>query len=294
MNSCTNENALMIHKEKCGSDNICTIRTSSDSHIYWKKKHFHRNVIYFRIYADFEADNEIDNFNIGNKTTNIYKQNPILNGYKLISELEDVLKSDYYESHLGYTNVDWFVKEVIKLENEMAFYFKNTKKDIIMAEDDEEDFDNNNIFSYCEKEIISDKVTDHCHLTGKYRGPAYNVCNINVTQQQSNIIPLILHNFIIYDCHMFFKKLVDSKNDKVKFKFLSKTNEEFISVTYGCIRFVDSYRFLSDSVDKLVTSLDQEDFATLKKEFPGKWQYLNKKLAYPYQYFSSINEYQNT
>ena len=127
LNSYTCENALTNHKEKCAEDNICTIRTSNESHLYWKK-HFHKNPLYFRIYADFEADNEIDNSNAGDKTTNIYKQNPVLNGYYIISELEDVLESGYYECPLGYDNVDWFVKEVIKLEKKMAFYFKNTKK----------------------------------------------------------------------------------------------------------------------------------------------------------------------
>ena len=47
--------------------------------------------------------------------------------------MENVLESGYYESPLGYDNVDWFVKEVIKLENKKAFYFKNTKKEIIMT-----------------------------------------------------------------------------------------------------------------------------------------------------------------
>ena len=59
--------------------------------------------------------------------------------------MEDVLKSDYYESPLGYDKVDWFVKEVTKLENKMAFFFKETKKDIIMTKEDEEDFKKNNI-----------------------------------------------------------------------------------------------------------------------------------------------------
>ena len=290
LNSYTSENALINHKEKCGDDNICTIRTSNESHLYWKK-HFHKNPLYFRIYADFEADNEKDNSKIGNKTTNIYKQNPVLNGYRIISELEEVLESRYYESPLGYDNVDWFVKEVIKLENKMAFYFKNTKKDIIMEQEDEEDFKNNNICRFCEKEILSDKVRDHCHLTGKYRGPAHNTCNINVTQKQSNFIPFVFHNFSNYDCHMFFKKLVDEKKDKVDFEIIPKTNEEYISVTYGCVRFIDSYRFLSESLDKLVKNLDVDDFKILKKEFPDKWQYLNKKLAYPYEYFNSINDY---
>ena len=42
---------------------------------------------------------------------------------------------------------------------------------------------------------------------------------------------------------MFFKRLVDSENDKVKIKIVPKTNEEYTSVTYGCygcIRFFDS------------------------------------------------------
>ena len=121
------------------------------------------------------------------------------------------MKSDYYKSPLGYNNVDWFVDEVIKLEIEMAFYFKNTKKDIIMTEENEEDYRINIICRFCEKNIESDKVRDHCHLSGKYRGPAHSICNFNVTQDQSNFITFIFHNISIYDCHMFFKKLVDKK-----------------------------------------------------------------------------------
>ena len=173
----------------------------------------------------------------------------------------------------------------------MAFYFKETKKDIIMTQENEEDYKNNNICRFCEKEILSDKVRDHCHLTGKYQGPSHKVCNINVKQKDSNFISFAFHNFSNYDCHMFFKKLVDLKKDKVKFKIIPKTNEEYITVKYGCITFIDSYRFLSESLDKLVKNLDQDDFKILKKEFPDKWQYLNKKLAYPYEYFNSIDDY---
>ena len=359
MSSYTSENMLMKHNQKCGDNNITTIRTSNESHLHWKK-HFHKNPLYFRIYADFEADNEKDNSIIGDKTINIYKQNPVLNGYHIVSELKDVLKSEYYKSPLGYDNVDWFVDEVIKLENKMAFYFKNTNKDIIMTEEDEEDFRNDNTCRFCEREILSDKVRDHCHLTGKYRGPAHNTCNINVTQKQSNFIPFIFHNFSNYDCHMFFKKLVDKKKDQVDFEIIPKTNEEYISVTYGCIRFIDSYRFQSSSLDSLVKALvdnsnkrlkdfkdevfdddekldnvskieknyteeilnleeddktiknlkkyypeeieileeallnymGENDLKILKTGFPDKWKYLTKKLAYAYEYFCSIDDYQ--
>ena len=122
----------------------------------------------------------------------------------------------------------------------MAFYFKNTKEDIIMTKENEEDFKNNNFCRFCEREILSDKAHDHCHLTDKYRGPAHNTCNKNVRQKDSNFIPFAFHNFSNYDCHMFFKRLVDLKKDKVKFKIIPKTNEEYIAVKYGCIRFIDS------------------------------------------------------
>ena len=56
----------------------------------------------------------------------------------------------------------------------MAFYFKNTNKDIIMTEKDQEDFKISNICRFCGKNIESDKVRHHCHLTGKYRGPSHS------------------------------------------------------------------------------------------------------------------------
>ena len=130
-----------------------------------------------------------------------------------------------------------------------------------MTEKDEEDYKNNNICRFIE----CDKVRDHCHLTGNYRGPAHSICKINVTQHQSNFIPVIFHNFSNYDCNLFFKKLVDKKKDELKFKVIPKTNEEYISVRYGCIRFIDSYRFLSSSLYSLAKTIFDNSHKTLKK-----------------------------
>ena len=45
------------------------------------------------------------------------------------------------------------------------------------------------------------------------------------------------------------------------------------------------------SLDVLVKILNEDDFKILKKEFTDNWQNLNKKLAYAYQYFNSIDNY---
>ena len=88
----------------------------------------------------------------------------------------------------------------------MAFCFKNTKKDIILTEKDEEDYRNTNICHFRGKEISIDKVRDHCHLTGKYRGTTHNKCNTNITQEQNSIIAFVFHKFGKNDCHLFSRK----------------------------------------------------------------------------------------
>ena len=78
---------------------------------------------------------------------------------------------------------------------------------------------------FVRKKNESDKVRDHCHLTGQYRGPAHNNGKIDVTQKQSTFIPSVFHNFSKYGCRLFFKKPVDIKNVKVNFDIRTKTNE---------------------------------------------------------------------
>ena len=64
MNSYTSENMISKHKQVWDLKETTRIRTSPESQIYWKN-HFHRTPIYFRIHADFEADNENDKSSIG-------------------------------------------------------------------------------------------------------------------------------------------------------------------------------------------------------------------------------------
>ena len=135
---------LKLHKLKCENIDITTIRTSNESYLHWKNN-FHKNPLFCRIYAGFEADNEKNNSSIGNKTTKIYRQNPILDGYHIEAEFEGILKSGYHKSPLGYNNVECFVIKGLKLERKRAFYFKKTKKDIVMTEKNEEDYRKNNI-----------------------------------------------------------------------------------------------------------------------------------------------------
>ena len=71
-NSYTSQNVLNKHEQQPAEQDISSLRLSKESHLHWKN-HFRKNPLYFRIYADFEADNEIANSSIGKKTTNIHR-----------------------------------------------------------------------------------------------------------------------------------------------------------------------------------------------------------------------------
>ena len=91
------------------------------------------------------------------------------------------------------------------------------------------------------KKNESDKVQDHCQLTGEHRGRVHSKRNINVTQKQCSFVPIVFHTFSNYGCQQFFKKLVDKKNDKVKFDKIPKANVEYNSPRHVSIRVFDSY-----------------------------------------------------
>ena len=50
-----------------------------------------------------------------------------------------------------------------------------------------------------------EKVKDHCHVTGKFRGAAHWDCNINFKLTKKGVV--ILHNLKGYHNHLIFNEL---------------------------------------------------------------------------------------
>ncbi len=67
----------------------------------------------------------------------------------------------------------------------------------------------------CGNELNNDKVKDHDHLNGKYRGPAHKSCNINY--KLPNYVTVIAHNLYGYDIHLFLEELCSLSDDIIVF-----------------------------------------------------------------------------
>ena len=84
---------------------------------------------------------------------------------------------------------------------------KHFNKNLIMSEKEEEEIQLSNTSWISEKLIDNDdeKVRDHCHMTGKFRGAVHWSCNINL--QLTRNVPVVFHNLRCYESHLIFCEL---------------------------------------------------------------------------------------
>ena len=116
---------------------------------------------------------------------------------------------------------DRFTKQIVAYRGENAVYEflesilkqykyyrkvtnKHFNKTLIISEEVEHLFQQSNSCLICEKLIDNDeeKVRNHCHVTGKFRGAAHWKCNIHF--QLTKKVPVIFHNLRGYDSHLIF------------------------------------------------------------------------------------------
>ena len=167
---------------------------------------------------------------------------------------------------------------------------KHFNKNLIISEEEEHLFQQSNSCWICKKLIDNDeeKVRDHCHVTGKFRGAAHWDCNINF--QLTKKVPVIFHNLRGYDSHLIFCEL--NKFD-VKISVIPNGLEKYMTFFLNKnLVFIDSMQFMNSSLDKLVKNLSDEDFKYLVEEFGSKnLELLKQKGAYPYEYMNSFERF---
>ena len=253
--------------------------------------------IYSIIIADFEARNEpiINQDNVISSTIDICKQIPSCKGFYVLNKINKLpIEIGYYKSSFGENNVKWFLNKINNRDFQMSEFFKQNLKPKITIKSDKL-FLKANLCWLCDIGFINinDKVRHYCKLTGNYLGAAHQSCIDYVNKvNQHKFIPVLYHNFSKYDNHVFFNDLINSKPNKINLTVTPRTSEEHMSVNYGCVRFLDSMRFQQDSLEKSTESLKDDDYIHLKKHFPNHWMLLKNKLAYPYEFYETLEDYE--
>ena len=129
-----------------------------------------------------------------------------------------------------------YYKEVIR---------KHFNKNLIMTVKEEERFQSSNICWLCEKLIEDEKVRDHCHITGKFRGAVHWSCNINL--QLTKKVPVIFHNLRGYGSHLIFHEL---KNFDVKTDVIQNGLEKYMAfILNKNLVFIDIMKFMNSSLE---------------------------------------------
>ena len=160
------------------------------------------------------------------------------------------------------------------------------------------------------------KVRDHCHYyTGKYRGAAHSSCNLRY--RIPDYTPVILHSLAGYNAHLFVKEL--AKHTR-KMGVIAKNTENYISFSVKVevdkvineaektalktalnekskeieLTFIDIFKFMSSSLDSLVSNLAKggHEFWGFEKRSPKQKELLIRKGVYPYDFMDSWDKFE--
>ena len=312
-NSFNSSKTLEKHKEYC-YENECVKTTMPPPGTYLRFKNFlHFEKAPFAVYADFESlIKPMDNCDpdpIKSYTKKYQKHKPISFSYYINSSIDGVFKPvlrKYTKTKPEDADaMDVFIKW---LEEDVKAIANIEEKEMIFMEEDRKQFNKASDCWICGEYLGNDRVRDHCHFTGRYRGPAHNRCNLKYRKPKN--ISVFFHNLSGYDSHLFIKKLgTPNKNENIdcipnneeKYISFSKTivtgqytnkKGEVKDKTFKII-FKDSLKFMSSSLG--VNNLPKDAFKNLLKYFtPKQAEILKQKGFYPYEYMDSEEKFNDT
>ena len=315
LNGFTKDSLLQKHIFYCNNNGLAYVRMPTPERSTLKYKNYVRQFpLPFVVYADFECFTK-----------------PIINERSYSKEES---YSFSYQKHEpsgfcifvkgpSYTNIKPFIYTKKKEDEDVAKIFVEKLAEVTKAiyngyylrpkpikfnEKQQKSFDEAEYCNICEKELGEDRVKDHCHFTGEYRGAAHRKCNLEC--KKPRLLPVIFHNLQNYDAHLFIKQLASLQGD---FDCIPTTEEKYISFYKKIkvdeyvnkkgvivplnfeIRFIDSFKFMQFSLDYLVNALlgkDKKikDFINLKREYKEHAELLARKGIYPYDYVSSLDK----
>ena len=319
----SSESILVKHTNNCLAINGAqAINMPKQGENILKFNNFHKQLpVPFVIYADFEAitkkvqgckqSAEMENEKNKRSYTEAYQTHKDCgSAYKVICCYNDKYSKDiciYRGENAVYKFMEKMLEEVEYCKNIIKRHFN---KPLVMTEDDEQCFKTMDGCHICgEKYTDKDvRVRDHCHITGKFRGSANQECNLKLRIKPGDIkIPVIFHNLQGYDSHFIMQQIGEiankyahkskkGKEQPLLINAIPNNMEKYMAFMLGNhLTFIDSFQFMSSSLDKLVSNLPKDDLIYTSKVFKGKrFNLMSQKGVYPYDFMDSFDKFNQT
>ena len=309
LNSFYTAESLEKHDLYCSNHDVVKVELPNEENNTLSFNNYNKSMrVPFVVYADFEAftqklDDDKPRDNNSSYTAQYEKHSPSGFCYYIKCSFDES-----YDQKVMYTkrSEDEDVSQIFveRLEYDIRRlyhrYYKFPKK-MFLTEEDLDKFDKATKCHICDKPLGKDRVRDHCHLTGKFRGAAHNGCNINY--KIPKFFPVIFHNLSGYDSHLFIKNLGTTGGN---ISCIPNNEEKYMSFTKQIIvdtfnkdgkdidvkrdiRFIDSFKFMACGLSSLVDNLDE--YPILSKHFEGRQlELLGRKGVYPYEYMDRLSK----
>nr|DAC81291.1 TPA_asm: PolB [Ladona dragonfly adintovirus] len=289
----TSASILANHKRSCNSKAPNKICLPSENENWLHFKNYSKTMrVPFVAYADFECI-----------LTSVSSCDPSdHNSFTCARQKHDVMSfcillvsasGQKYDPilHRGKDAMSVFISTVRELANYVrAIYRKKIPMKPLSAEEIQ-NFENSESCHICGEVLGDDRVKDHDHITGEYRGAAHGCCNIQF--QIPSFLPVVIHNLSNYDSHLIVPHL---GYDQYKIECIPNSEEKYISFSKYIdrnfsIRFIDSFRFMSASLSKLVNASPGDKFRQTSHVFSDvELDLVTRKGVFPYEYVNTWNK----
>lgn len=243
------------------------------------------------------------------KTRTLKEQKAI--SYALVMMDRDglVVEERFY---IGDDAAEHFMKTVLQLEQDYLIPLLKSPATIVITEEDKERIENATECVICGEILGNDRVVDHDHLSSRVHGVCHSRCNL--LRKESAKIVLYAHSWTSYDSHFIIKVLSKFRKQIKRLNSIPLNTERFKMLRVNHLVFVDSFAFLSESLEKLTETLVESDhkFTILDQR---KWgncvnpengssadsdiegccrDLLLRKGVYPYDFVTSIELLEKT
>ena len=307
------EDVLNNHKTNCMVVNgQQPIKNPEKDNNILKFTNFHKQIpVPFVIYADFQAITEKVQGcqpNIDKSYTETCQNHKDCGyGYKVICCYDN----KYTKPAQIYRGENVVYKFMEKMLEEVQWCRKMTKKHfnkpVTMTKKDQQDFEEADKCHICykkysEKDTRVRAVRGPRHITGKYRGSAHQDCNMNF--KLADTIPVIFRHLRAHNSHFIMQEIGQiakkhtCKNKKgeeqqMNINVIPNNMEKYMAFMLGKhLVFLDSFQFMSSSLDKLVSDLPDKAFKYISEAFKKEqFKLMKQKGVYPYDYMSSFDKF---